>query len=120
MKEINNLTQEELDDISFATNTRLTREEREVILNYSEMDNKWYADVTITKYMNKFKKQGWKIVGTQYYPNGDVMSMQFEAPVHSITIRPLEKTKREFTDEQKLAMSERMLKMQESKKKLKS
>ena len=39
MKENKTLTQDELDDINFATSTRLTKEEREVNLIYSELDN---------------------------------------------------------------------------------
>ena len=118
MKENNNkiLTQEEQDDINFATNTRLTKEEREVNLTYSEVDNKWYADVTVWKYMNKFKKQGWKVVSTQYYPNGDIIAMQFEAPAHAITIRPYEKIKREVSEEQRQSMAERMKKLQDKRK----
>ena len=114
MKENKTLTQDELDDINFATSTRLTKEEREVNLIYSELDNKWYADVTVWKYMNKFKKQGWKITNTQYYPNGDIMAMQFEAPAHAISIRTYEKVKREMSDEQRQTMSERMKKIQDA------
>ena len=108
------LTADEELDVNFATNVKLSREEKETVINYSELDNKWVVDTSVWKHMNKFKKQGWKVISTQYYPNGDVMAMQFECPPHGISIRPFEKIKREMSDEQRLAMSERMKKMQES------
>jgi len=111
------LTQEEQDDINFATNVKLTKDERETILLYSESDNCWVADSSVAKNIRKFEKQGWECTGKQYYPDGTLMAAQFKAPYHAINIRPFEKIKREMSDEQRQVMSERMKKMQESRNK---
>ena len=108
------ITVDEELDVNFATNIKLGRDERETIINYSELDNKWVVDSSVPKHIRKFEKQGWLCTGKQYYPDGTLMAAQFECPPHGISIRPFEKIKREMSDEQRLVMSERMKKMQES------
>ena len=55
MKENKTLTQDELDDINFATSTRLTKEEREVNLIYSELDKLNNVEIfTDSMKLNKF------------------------------------------------------------------
>ena len=38
------------------TQDRLTKEERECVLVYSELDDKWYVDVSVAKLRTKFVK----------------------------------------------------------------
>lgn len=86
---------------------RLTKEERECILAYSEADNKWYADVSVGKLKTKFIKQGWIQTSETILPDGTWVASTFEAPYKGISIRNPEKSGRVLTDEQKKEMSER-------------
>lgn len=94
---------------------KLTAEERETHLCFDTVENKWIADTSIQRDMNKFKKQGWKEISTQLYPDGTVLSMQFEAPYKSITIGKAERPKRVISDAQRLAAAERFKEYQKSK-----
>lgn len=68
-------------------NSRLTLEERETILIYDSVDKVWKMDTTITKHVNKAKKQGWKQTAEYVYEDGTVCGGAFEAPDKGITIR---------------------------------
>lgn len=72
-------------------NSRLTLEERETILVYDSVDKVWKMDTTITKHMNKAKKQGWTQTAEYVYEDGMVCGGAFEAPQRAITIRNAEK-----------------------------
>lgn len=72
-------------------NSRLTVEERETILVYDSVDKVWKMDTTITKHMNKAKKQGWTQTAEYVYDDGSVCGGAFEAPARAITIRSAEK-----------------------------
>lgn len=68
-------------------NNKLTNEERETVLVYDYTEKIWYADTTITKHVNKFKKQGWKQTAEYVYEDGSVCGGAFIAPTKGITIR---------------------------------
>ena len=68
-------------------NTRLSTEERETVLVYSYSDKKWYADTTIPKHVNKFKKQGWTQTAEYVYEDGLVCGGAFESEEKAITFR---------------------------------
>lgn len=89
------------------TQERLTKEERECVLVYSEVDDKWYVDVSVAKLRTKFVKQGWVQTSVTTLPDGTWVASTFEAPYKGISIRNPEKTGRVLTDEQKKEMSER-------------
>ena len=89
------------------TQERLTKEERECVLVYSEVDDKWYVDVSVAKLRTKFIKQGWTQTSETTLPDGTWVSSTFEAPYKGISIRNPEKSGRVLTDEQKKEMSER-------------
>lgn len=93
------------------TNSRLTLEERECILLYSEIDDKWIVDVSVRKLRTKFIKQGWKQTSETTLDDGTWVSSTFEAPYNSITIKNPEKRSRNLTDEQRKQLSERAKKM---------
>lgn len=86
---------------------RLTKEERECILVYSEADNKWYADVSVGKLKTKFIKQGWIQTSETTLPDGTWVASTFEAPYHSVGIKGMNKRVRTMTDEQRKELSER-------------
>lgn len=89
------------------TPDRLIKEERECILIYSEIDNKWVADVSVAKLKTRFLKQGWIETSVTTLPDGTWVASTFEAPYHAIGIRSSEKKVRELTDEQRKELSER-------------
>lgn len=72
-------------------NTKLTREEREAVLRYGELDKVWTIDTTIMKFYNKAKRQGWKQLVEYVYEDGSVCGGIFEAPDRAVTIRNAEK-----------------------------
>lgn len=89
------------------TPDRLTKEERECVLVYSEIDNKWVADVSIAKLKTRFLKQGWMQTSETTLPDGTWVASTFETPYHAVGIRSSEKKVRELTEEQRKELSER-------------
>ena len=72
-------------------NSRLTSEEKETVLVYDSIAKMWYMDTTVTKHMNKAKKQGWVQTSEYIYDDGTSCGGVFEAPARAITIRNAEK-----------------------------
>ena len=75
--EIFNTESLEPNDTIFATNTRLSKEEREFFLNYNEADEVWVAESSIPKFWRKLEKKNWTCTGTTYYPDGQICSKTF-------------------------------------------
>lgn len=71
--------------------SKLTAEEREVHLSYSDVEKKWIMDTTILKFYNKALKQGWTPIIKYVYEDGAICGGVFEAPERSITVRNVEK-----------------------------
>lgn len=92
---------------TITTPDRLTKDERECVLTYSEADDKWYADVSVAKLRTKFVKKGWKQTGQTTLPDGTWVASTFEAPYWAVSVRNSEKRTRELTNEQRQEMSER-------------
>ena len=69
--------EEQTEPIVLASNVKLTKEEREFYLNYSELDGVWVAETSIPKFWRKLEKKNWKCTGVQYYPDGQVCSKTF-------------------------------------------
>lgn len=61
----------------FCSNTKLTREERELVINYNEDDGVWVAESSIPKFWRKLEKKNWTCTNTQYYADGTVCSKTF-------------------------------------------
>lgn len=82
---------------------RLTREERETIYHIDDITGACIADTTIPKDIRSLKKKGWKVIGTQYYSDGTILAMQFEAPRKYLTIRKYDpdSPKRKLSEEHK-------------------
>ena len=68
-------------------NGKLLPEERETILVYSGTDGKWRVDTTVTKHMNRFKKQDWTQTIEYVYEDGSVCGGVFEASDRGVSIR---------------------------------
>src|SRR5574344_3042204 len=95
---------------------KLTKEERETLFNYAEMDGYWEIDTSVAVHMRKFDKLGYECTGTQYYPDGTIQAKTYKVPKHAISFRKPEKVKRKMSDEQKAVMSERVKAMQAARK----
>lgn len=80
-------------------NGKLTNEERETVIVYDNVDKKWYADTTLPKHVNRFKKQGWTQTAEYVYEDGSVCGGVFEGSDKAITIRN-PNIKRIMSDEQ--------------------
>lgn len=63
--------------IVLASNVKLTKEEREFMLNYNELDDVWIAETNIPKFWRKLEKKNWICTSVQYYPDGQVLSKTF-------------------------------------------
>jgi hypothetical protein len=90
------------------------KEELETHLWYDPIENIWKAYTNIKGDYIRFKKRNWKIISERIAENGQFVDAEFEARRGAIKIGNAEK--REYTEEQKNALRERMLKMQEARK----
>lgn len=88
---------------------KLTREERETLILYNEVDDEFIIDSSVQKHIRKFDKLGYECTDTQLYDDGTVCSKSYKVPVRSISFRSPEK--RKVTEEQRQAARERFAKM---------
>lgn len=88
------------------TVSQLTREEREVHISLDEVTNQWVAEVSIAKYINKFRKAGWREIRRLDYEDGRAAIVWFAAPDFALGIR--KPTKRQVSDEQRQASAARL------------
>ena len=99
----------------FASNTKLTQEEREIYLNYNELDRVWNAETSIPKFWRKLEKQCWVCTGVTYYPDGTVCAKTFTSTnTKGVSITNPFKT-RNMTEEQKEAARQRFKQYHDSK-----
>lgn len=73
--------------------------ERETHIRFDPVDKVWIAWSNMPKYIDQFKRQGWKI--TEEDENG----IYFEAQAHAVKIMPAEKKKRQLTEKQREALA---------------
>lgn len=92
---------------------KLTREERETLILYNEVDDEFIIDSSVQKHIRKFDKLGYECTDTQLYDDGTVCSKSYKVPVRSISFRSPEK--RKVTEEQRQAARERFAKMRAEK-----
>ena len=78
--------------------TRLSTDEREVILSYDAEFRMWVMDSTVPKYFRKALKQGWSPIRQYVYEDGTVCGMVLTAPERSVTIRNT--AKKQMSDKQ--------------------
>ena len=67
--------------------SKLSTDEREVLLSYDAEAKMWIMDSTVPKYFRKALKQGWTPVRQYVYDDGTVCAMVLTAPERSVTIR---------------------------------
>ena len=78
--------------------SRLSADEREVLLSYDTETKMWTMDSTVPKYFRKALKQGWTPVRQYVYEDGTVCGMVLTAPERSVTIRNT--AKKQMSDKQ--------------------
>lgn len=89
---------------------RLKTNEMETHLSLTCDTNIWECYTNIPRDMKKLESKGWEKIDEQYYPDGSILSMTFQAPRHAVTLRGAQKLKRELTEEQREEYKERMMK----------
>ena len=67
--------------------TKLTKEERETMLSYDELEKTWVMDSTIPKHFRKALKQGWTPIRQYIYEDGLVCGMVLTASERAVTFR---------------------------------
>lgn len=72
-------------------NSKLSNDEKEVVLLFDYTLKCWIMDTTVIKFYNKAKKQGWMQLKEYVYSDGVVCGGVFKAPERAITIRSTDK-----------------------------
>lgn len=91
-------------------------EELETHLNYDAVDKVWRAYTNIKTDYLKFKEKNWKVISESFAEDGTFIDAIFEARRKAIRI--VNANKREYTEEEMIALRERINKALESKKNL--
>lgn len=78
--------------------SRLSTDEREVLLSYDAESKMWTMDSTVPKYFRKALKQGWTPIRQYVYDDDTVCGMVLTAPERSVTIRNT--AKKQMSDKQ--------------------
>lgn len=73
--------------------SRLSTDEKDVLLSYDSSTKMWIMDSTVPKYFRKALKQGWMPIRQYVYDDGTVCGMVLTAPERSVTIRNTVKKK---------------------------
>lgn len=87
-------------------NGRLSAEERETIIVYSDADHKWRTETSVLKHYRKFIKQKWTQTSITTNENGDFVSAEFENTDKGISIRNTTITREPMSDEHKQKLAE--------------
>ena len=92
---------------------RFTKDERETILVYNEADGFWTIYSAVQSHIRKFDKLNYEVTQVDSYEDDTVAAKFYKVPKNAISFRDTSK-KRNYTDEQRAAMSERARKMVEN------
>ena len=85
---------------------RLARDERETAVVFNEADGFWTIYTAVKSHMKRFDKLGYECTNIDRYPDGEIASKFYRVPRHAVSFRSPEQ--RQFTDEQRAAMAERL------------
>ena len=98
---------------------KLTREERETVINYCEADGYYLIETTVQKHINKFDKLGYECIRVDKYPDGSVMCKEYKVAERVISYRsPIVPPKKELSEEEKARKRELIKKLNENRRKL--
>ena len=73
--------------------TMIYKEERETILNYDPIEQRWYAWTNIPAHIRKLDKMGWERGTRKFIDGGVEVAVEFSAPRNALTFRNLAKVK---------------------------
>lgn len=93
-----------------SVSTKLSKDEREIVLVFNEGEGVWQAETSIPKFWRRLENKNWKCVKTTYYSDGSICSKCFVGSTKGVSIVDPFK-KREVSDEQREAARERFLKI---------
>lgn len=88
-------------------------EELETHLNYDVVDKVWRVYTNIKTDYLKFKKKNWKVISENFAEDGTFIDATFEARRKAIRI--VDANKKEYTEEEKQVLRERMRRALENK-----
>lgn len=109
------ITKKEIELLSENLSMPHCKEEREVLITYNESEDKWEAYCTSSKFARKFLKKGWTVKGIERFPNGDLCSISFSAPLYGLRIMNPENVKRNLSEEEKNILRERLASIRQQK-----
>lgn len=92
---------------------RFTKDERETILVYNEADGFWTIYSAVQSHIRKFDKLNYEVTHVDSYEDDTVAAKFYKVPKNAISFRDTSK-KRNYTEAQRAAMSERARKMVEN------
>lgn len=98
--------------------SKVSAEEREVVINLTPDENgEWIANLytCVEKYANRCKKKGWTQISETWHTDGVFVCAEFTAPAKAVSIRNANPVKREMSEEQRKAASERFRKIKNEK-----
>lgn len=87
---------------------KLHKDERETIITFCEADDEYIIETSIAVHMRKFDKLGYECIGEQKYADGSIMSKEYRVPKFAIVFR--KPTKREYSEEERAAIAQRLKK----------
>ena len=92
---------------------KFTKDERETILVYNEADGFWTIYSAVQSHIRKFDKLNYEVTHVDSYEDDTVAAKFYKVPKNAISFRDTSK-KRNYTEAQRAAMSERARKMVEN------
>ena len=90
----------------YTYNGRLTAEERETVLVYSDSDRKWRAETSIPKHYRKMLRQNWKQTSLTTNENGDFVAAEFENTEKAVSFRDTTIKRSPMSEEHKQKLAE--------------
>lgn len=85
---------------------KLTKCERETLINLCEADDAYLIETSIAAHIRKFDKLGYNCTREQFYDDGTVMCKEYRVPKRAISFRKPEKPV--LTDEQRAKAGDRL------------
>lgn len=82
---------------------KLTRAERETLINFCEADGEYIIETSIAAHIRKFDKLKYNCTREQLYDDGSVMCKEYRVPKRAVSFRKPEKPA--LSDEQKAKAS---------------
>lgn len=66
---------------------KLTREERETLVNFCEADGYYRIETSVQKHMNRFDKLGYECTRVDTHPDGSIMCKEYKVPERAVLFR---------------------------------